>query len=183
MHQCNQRKQLVERPKSLLCSIACKPATVCLEQTVRGVIIPTLPFYLKILWFFFNVSASSAAVNLSQMWYPGSPCGSSTKCLGTVTLQSPDAHSGTRGRDASAYDTWDGTRSLSLSFSSAGEICHSWLLCRFALELDEFQKGARKTAPWRADSVNPLTGRTDFARVGGNLLRILGSLCWLTLLE
>lgn len=88
MHQCNQRKQLVERPKSLLCSIACKPATVCLEQTVRGVIIPTLPFYLKILWFFFNVSASSAAVNLSQMWYPGSPCGSSTKCLGTVTLQS-----------------------------------------------------------------------------------------------
>lgn len=32
------------------------------------------------------------------------------------------------------------THSLTLSFSSAGEICYSRLLCRFALELGEFQK-------------------------------------------
>lgn len=108
---------------------------------------------------------------------------SSTKCPSIVMLQPLcERHwvhtsckllqSLSQGNEMCLCMTWDGLASLficfPLSFSSAGEICHS-LLCRFTLELGRFQKEQENGAVkgWQCQCFH---SRTNFAQERRNLV-------------
>lgn len=73
------------------------------------------------------------------------------------------------------------TPSCSVVSFSTGEICHSWLLCCFALELGKFQM-EQDSAAVKGWQCQYSSRRTDVTQVRGNPPRVLTSLRWFTLL-
>ena len=103
----------------------------------------------------------------SHMWYPESPCGSSTKCLRTVTLQSScKRHWVHTSCNLMQTQSWrEGMCLRATCGMDSHSPCHSLQLERFAtadcfvalpFNWANFKRN-KKTVPWRDDSVNPLT--------------------------